>query len=113
MSNTEWRVWLRLRGKQLAGFKFRRQLAIGPYFADFACVAARLVVEIDGPLHAEESDRRKDEYLASEGFRVARFPVGEVDQAIEDVISTIFRELESPHPAVPFGQRRPPRRAGR
>jgi very-short-patch-repair endonuclease len=112
MTNTEWRVWSRLGGK-LLGFKFRRQLAIGPYFADFACVAARLVVEIDGPLHEEESDRRKTAYLEAQGFRVARFPVGDVDESIDDVIATIFRDLERPHPAVPFGQRRPPRQAGR
>jgi len=76
MTNTEWRVWSRLRGKQLLGFKFRRQLAIGEYFVDFACVAGRLAVEIDGPLHDEESDRRKTNYLEAQGFRVTRIPVG-------------------------------------
>ena len=113
MSNTEWRVWSRLRGMELAGFKFRRQLAIGRYFADFACVSARLIVEIDGPEHEEESDKRKDLYLESQGFRVARFCVAEVDESLDDVIEGIYCELEAPHPAVPFGQRRPPRRAGR
>ena len=113
MSNTEWCVWARLRGKQLAGFKFRRQLAIGPYFADFACVAARLVVEIDGPLHEDEADRRRDNYLEAQGFRVVRFSIADVDESLDDVIEAIYLRLEAPHPAVPFGQGRPPRRAGR
>ena len=113
MSDTEWRVWSRLRGKQLDGRKFRRQLPIGPYFADFACLSARLVVEIDGTEHDDESDKRKDEYLESQGFRVVRFPVTEVDESLDDVVDAIFFNLESPHPAVPFGQGRPPRRGGR
>src|SRR6202140_610544 len=112
MTNTEWRVWSRIRGKQLMGFKFRRQLAIGDYFVDFACVAARLAVEIDGPQHEEESDRRKTAYLEAQGFRVTRIPVGDVDDSLDDVIATNFRDLESPHPGAASGAR-PPRRAGR
>ncbi len=112
MTNTEWRVWSRLRGGQLLGFKFRRQLAIGPYFVDFACVAARLAVEIDGPLHEEESDRRKTAYLEAEGFRLARFSIADVDDSLDDVIAPTFRDLESPHPGAARGAR-PPRRAGR
>ena len=112
MTNTEWRVWSRLRGKQLLGFKFRRQLAIGDYFVDFACVAARLAVEIDGPLHEEAPDRRKTDYLEAQGFRVTRIPVGDVDDSLDDVIATILRDLESPHPGAASGAR-PPRRAGR
>ena len=98
MTNTEWRVWSRLRGKQLLGFKFRRQFAIGEYFVDFACVPARLAVEIDGPLHDDESDRRKTVYLEARGFRVTRIPVGDVDQSLDDVIETILRDLEDPSP---------------
>ena len=98
MTNTEWRVWSRIRGRQLLGFKFRRQFAIGDYFVDFACVAARLAVEIDGPLHEEESDRRKTDYLEAQGFRVTRIPVGDVDESLDEVIETILRDLEDPSP---------------
>src|SRR5437660_9187294 len=73
MSGTERRVWYRLRRRQLAGFKFRRQLPIGPYFADFACLSARLVVEIDGEFHNEVSDLRKTAYLESQGFASCGF----------------------------------------
>jgi len=112
MTNTEWRVWSRLRGKQLLGFKFRRQFAIGEYFVDFACAPARLAVEIDGPLHDEESDQRKTAYLEAQGFRVTRIAVGDVDEFLDDVIETILRDLEAPHPVAASGAR-PPRRAER
>ncbi len=111
MSETERRVWSRLRGKQLGGHKFRRQLPIGPYFADFACLSARLVVEIDGPEHYEEPDGIKTAYLETQGFRVARFPVSDVDESIEDVIEAIYCHLESPHPGRDAAG--PPRQAGR
>jgi adenine-specific DNA-methyltransferase len=94
MSVTERRVWSRLRRKQLSGHKFRRQLSIGPYFVDFVCLSSRLVVEIDGPFHDEEPDAKKTAYLESQGFRVARFSVADVDDSIEDVIAGIFQHLE-------------------
>ena len=54
MSRTERRLWQRLKGRQLNGFKFRRQVPLGPYVVDFACLEARLVVEVDGEHHAEQ-----------------------------------------------------------
>ncbi|TMG05327.1 MAG: endonuclease domain-containing protein [Chloroflexi bacterium] len=95
MSGTERRVWYRLRGKRLGGFKFRRQLSIGPYFADFVCLSARLVVEIDGEFHTPEADQRKTSYLESQGFRVLRIRASWTDRGLDDVIDTILRELES------------------
>src|SRR3712207_7980105 len=52
-----------------SGFKFRRQVPIGPYVVDFVCLQHRLVVEADGPFHDAEHDRRRDDWLASIGFR--------------------------------------------
>ena len=101
MTQAEWRVWSRLRRRQLAGLKFRRQVAIGPYFADFACLSARLVVEIDGAGHEEERDSRKTAYLRSQGFRVARFPVADLDESIDDVIEAIYLRLVTPLPNPP------------
>ena len=94
MSGTERRVWYRLRARRLAGFKFRRQLPIGPYFADFVCLSSRLVVEIDGEFHEQESDRRKTAYLESQGFRVLHFRASDTDQGLDDVIESIFWKLE-------------------
>ena len=97
MSKTEWRLWSRLRMRQLAGWKFRRQHPIGPYFVDFYCPAARLVVEIDGPTHGEEAqwayDTRRTNWLREQGFDVLRFWVIEVDESIDDVMATIFLHL--------------------
>src|SRR5256885_16026705 len=93
MSGTERRVWYHLRGKQVAGFKFRRQLPIGPYFADFVCLSARLVVEIDGEFHEEESDRKKTTYIESQGFQVLRFRASDTDQHLGDVIDSIYWKL--------------------
>ena len=47
-TNAERRLWARLRNRQVSGFKFRRQLPLDRYVADFACVEARLIVELDG-----------------------------------------------------------------
>ena len=93
MSKAEWKVWSRLRDRQLAGFKFRRQYPIGPYFADFVCLAARLVVEIDGDQHDDLHDARRDAYIADRGFRVLRIPVTELDDSVDDVVDAIFHAV--------------------
>ncbi|QPC88041.1 DUF559 domain-containing protein [Mesorhizobium sp. NBSH29] len=67
-------VWNELKAKRLSGYKFVRQMPIGPYFADFACRSAKLVVELDGSQHAESSyDRNRDEFMRGKGFSVLRF----------------------------------------
>ena len=66
--------WMRVRAGRLGGFKFRRQQAIGPYVVDFVCQQAKLVVELDGSQHLEntEYDQRRDEWLRLQGYRVFR-----------------------------------------
>jgi very-short-patch-repair endonuclease len=109
MSKTEWRLWYRLRGRQLNGFKFRRQVPLGPYLADFACLEAKLVVEVDGEHHGEQLayDARRDRWLGEMGLRVIRFWVTEVDENIEGVIETIADALSWISPHLP-----PPARRG-
>jgi len=69
-------LWEALRARRLGGFKFVRQLAIGPYFADFACREHKLIVEIDGASHGTEAevahDQVRTEYLVAQGWRVRR-----------------------------------------
>jgi very-short-patch-repair endonuclease len=72
-SVTERRLWKLLRDRKLEGLKFRRQVPIGPYFADFVCLSRRIIVEADGPLHDEEHDAKRDAWLTNEGFLVLRF----------------------------------------
>ncbi len=116
MTKTERRVGSRLRGRQVDGFKFRRQVSVGPYVIDFACVSERLAIEIDGPGHEDDSDERKNDYLKSKGYSysVHRFPVRAVDESLDDVIHAIYLDLtdstfgrESPHPAAPATRAEP------
>lgn len=64
-------LWQALRGRRLEGFKFRRQIAIGPYVADFACLRAKLVVELDGAPHddpgRQDHDTVRDDWLSQQG----------------------------------------------
>jgi len=69
-------MWKALRGRRLDAFKFRRQMPIGPYVADFCCPALRLIVELDGGVHSLRTDRdaARDAWLtARAGFTVLRF----------------------------------------
>jgi very-short-patch-repair endonuclease len=72
----EQKLWQQLKAKGFAGFKFRRQHPIGPYFADFCCLKQRLVIEIDGGQHAESEGEQKDAartgYLNQQGYRMVR-----------------------------------------
>jgi very-short-patch-repair endonuclease len=66
-------LWRLLRDRRLAGVKFRRQVPIGPFVADFACISHRLVIELDGGQHADSlSDAERDAALAAAGWRVVR-----------------------------------------
>ena len=97
MTGTELRVWIRLRGRKLDGWKFRRQQPIGPYYVDFYCPAARLVIEIDGPTHDDARwayDRRRQAWLEAEGYKVIRIPVSDIDWDAGDAVETIAIELE-------------------
>jgi very-short-patch-repair endonuclease len=94
-SRAEQKVWELLRAHRMDGMKFRRQHPIGPYFADFACVARKLFIEIDGEHHAvqREADSRRTDTLEQAGWRVIRFPASEVLQNIEGVWAEIARVL--------------------
>ena len=92
----EMRLWLAMRGRRLKGFKFIRQCAVGPYIVDFACRERTLIVEVDGGHHADSnSDRVRDAYLASEGFRVLRFWNNEVLSNKEGVLTVILSALQT------------------
>jgi very-short-patch-repair endonuclease len=74
MTDAERRLWYRLRAHRFGGYKFKRQVPIGPYVVDFACLNHGVVVELDGGQHADNAaDRARDAYLKEQGFRVLRF----------------------------------------
>ncbi|MGD9538428.1 MAG: endonuclease domain-containing protein [Alphaproteobacteria bacterium] len=89
-TEAERQLWKRLRNRQIAGAKFRRQVPIDPYIVDFICFETRLVVEVDGGQHARSGvDAARTAFLESHGFRVVRVWNHEVLGNIEGVLSTI------------------------
>jgi very-short-patch-repair endonuclease len=100
MTEAERQVWRILRLRQMDGHKFRRQVPIGRFVADFACHEARLIIEIDGGKHdpsfAPEIERT--EFLESEGYRVLRFWNNEVLVNLEGVHRVIAEALDQATP---------------
>ena len=98
MTAAECVLWQSLKGRQLLGRKFRRQISIGRYIVDFYCPEARVVIELDGQSHFSvtmdhyEAERRK--YLEQEGLKVIRFENKELYDNLEGVIETIKQALQ-------------------
>ena len=90
-TEAEQRLWGALRNRRLDRLKFRRQVPIGPYIADFVCMEAKLIVELDGSQHAESTrDRARDAELEQRGFRVLRFWNDDVMRELESTCATII-----------------------
>ncbi|MNN51859.1 hypothetical protein D3C81_1665210 [compost metagenome] len=94
MTETERRLWSRLRGGQLNGLKFRRQHPLPPYIVDFYCEARQLVVELDGSQHNEVADRARTRFLEQQGLVVLRYWDHEVLQQIDAVLEAIVNMAE-------------------
>ena len=96
-TSAERKVWAGLRNRALGGHKFVRQERIGPYYADFACREARLVVEIDGATHSTERelayDKAREDFLRAQGYRIVRFTNGEVYEQADSVFDAILAAL--------------------
>jgi very-short-patch-repair endonuclease len=88
-------LWRHLRNRELAGYKFRRQVSIGPYVADFVCMKARLIVEIDGGQHANQVlyDQAREGFLRSEGYEIVRYWNTEVLGNLGGVLETLTLTL--------------------
>ena len=95
MTPAERQVWRFLRGRGLRGFKFRRQVPVGPFIVDFLCVEAGLVVEIDGESHWGQLayDRRRTLYLETQGYRVIRINNQQVTESLEGSLHLISSSL--------------------
>jgi len=87
-------LWTVLHDRKLGGLKFRRQVPLGPYIADFACFSPRIVIECDGGQHADnDRDQARDAWLRGQGFKVLRFWNIHVVEQTSDVAESILREL--------------------
>jgi len=104
-------LWEALRDRRLNGLKFRRQhpIANTTFVADFLCYEARLAIELDGGIHAQQQvdDRTRQEMIESLGYRVLRFSNTQVYDALADVLSEILRAVQ-PSPSNLKMQPSPP-----
>lgn len=102
-TDAEARLWRRLRNRQLAGFKFARQVPIGRHYVDFVCREARLVVEVDGSQHADSvADRQRDQELVELDYRIVRVWNNDISNNMVAVLEMLLSELEAaPHPSTP------------
>jgi very-short-patch-repair endonuclease len=90
-------LWAHLRNKQLNGWKFRRQHPLGRFIADFCCPARKLIVEVDGPVHAGQidHDESRTEVFTAYGYRVLRFNNERVETDLDSVLATIAAACET------------------
>ncbi len=96
MTDAERKLWFALRDRRFAGFKFRRQVPLGYFIADFVCFEERLVIEVDGGQHADSLwDKRRDRWFAANRFRVMRFWNNEVLSNIEGVMTLLAEALHA------------------
>jgi very-short-patch-repair endonuclease len=99
MTVAEEKLWYYIRQRQLGGHRFRRQVPIGSYIVDFACLASRLAIEVDGTQHpepdSEATDAERTRWLNAQGYRVLRFWNYEVMTEIDGVLDDIFNALSA------------------
>ena len=91
-------LWEKLRNNQLEGLKFRRQHPVNIYIADFYCHKFKLIIELDGDYHDQEEQKQKDEVrtevLGLNDLKIIRFKNEEVEQDINQVLTTIKNKIE-------------------
>jgi very-short-patch-repair endonuclease len=113
LTGAEQKLWTVLRDRRFREIKFRRQHPIGPYVVDFACVAARLVIEVDGPSHDDAAqiafDAERTRFLEHAGWRVLRISNGLIYEDRNGALQIIEAAL---FPSPPRGGEKVARRAG-
>ena len=105
LTDAERWLWQRLRNRELAGCKFRRQHPIGPFIVDFVSIEKKLVIEVDGGQHAEdsESEAKRSKYLNRKGYRILRFWNNQVlqegESVLDVILSCVIGDAPSPQPS--------------
>jgi very-short-patch-repair endonuclease len=111
MMRAETLLWRYLKANRIDGLGFRRQVPIRNYIADFVCLSAKLIVELDGESHdfeeRQKADQTRDVFFVSEGFQVLRFTNEQVMSNLEGVVEAIRQAASSrasgspPSPTLP------------
>jgi very-short-patch-repair endonuclease len=102
-TDTERKLWHYLRGNRLNGFEFSRQMPIAGFVCDFLCRSARLVIELDGGQHDQQTaeDEARTRRIEAEGYRVLRFWNNDVNERLEGVLIRIgeaWADASAAHP---------------
>jgi very-short-patch-repair endonuclease len=106
MTDAEKSLWRILRSGQINGHRFRRQVPLGRYIADFVCHDARLIIELDGGQHdGSRQEAKRSHFLQGQGYRILRFWNNEALSNPEAVHATIAQDLELHHPLPPLPHR--------
>jgi very-short-patch-repair endonuclease len=96
-TSAERRLWQSLRREQVAGFRFRRQVILAGFIADFACFEARMVVEVDGATHSTDEqiarDAARSAALTAQGYDVLRVTNDDIFHNLGGVLETIHMRL--------------------
>jgi very-short-patch-repair endonuclease len=115
MSLPEVLLWRELQ-KRPGGYKFRKQFPQAPYTLDFACLSARLAIEVDGEAHNRgynsERDLARDRALGERGFRTLRIPATDILKNMEQCVIGIVEACRQAGPPPPSLRDGPPPRAG-
>ena len=99
MPSAEILLWLKIKGRQINGCKFRRQYGIGKYIVDFYCPKAKLAIEIDGDSHfldkpSELYDKERQRYIESLGLHMIRFLNTDIYNSLEAVVEKIKEAIK-------------------
>jgi very-short-patch-repair endonuclease len=103
MTEAEQVLWKALRGRRMAGLRFRRQHPVGRFVLDFYCPVAKLCVEVDGGIHDDQTERDEERtaVLAAGGYRVLRFRNEEVLTALPSILARIEAAAKQTHAPSP------------
>lgn len=109
MTRAETLLWRYIKANRIDGLGFRRQMPLGPYVLDFVCLSVKLVIELDGETHdfvsRQTADKKRDDFLISEGFKVLRFTNDQVLSNLAgavEVIREAASSLRSAPPSLPL-----------
>lgn len=102
-TRAERHLWYQLRNRKCADLKFRRQAPLGPFIADFLCIEANLIIELDGSSHEEKQtyDEERTRFLEGHGFHVLRFNNQDVLENMEGVLEEIAKQAKNKNPNIP------------